>query len=117
MAIAGIYARDTVQWDRCASTLDSQENQVLASVSGFPMAVLCRFHVARFSSAHATDGAKVRHDAVVYSASFLDGQVGDRVLFRGIGYVVIGASPRSYPLTTGISFVRYDLAKVTGASS
>ncbi len=110
-----IFNRDTVSWDRRPETVtyDAQENPVAGHATGFPADVECRFQVGRFRAGRTAAGADVYHDARAYSETFLSGRVGDLVTFRGIGYRVVGASPRSRPLESAVSFVRYDLVVAT----
>lgn len=110
-------ARDTVSWDRKPNvppTLDSEMNPVLTGhASGFPRNVVGRFQEIQREDRTTDGGADVRYHALFFSDSYVTGQVGDIVTFRGRPYSVSVARRRNQILVDTIRFVRYELKLVT----
>lgn len=107
------YNRDTVTWDRkVAGSPDAQGNATSSSAPGFPQTVLCRLQEHGDSVEQEEPGRHVKPSASLFSDTFVSGLDGDTVTTGTKTYRVVGMSPRRQPMSSVISFVRYDLRSV-----
>ena len=104
-----INRENTVVWTRerrLGIQTDSKGQPVTATVAGFPKNnVLCSFQRTGSRATQEGEGLKKRRDALLISETYLDGEEGDYVQFKGVWYIVIEA----LPMTSSPAHTEYSL--------
>lgn len=106
-----INRENSVVWTRerrIGNQTDSKGQPVLSTVAGFPLPrVLCSFQPTGRQARQDGEGVKKQRDALLISETYLDGEEGDYVQYKGVWYVVLEA----LLMTASPAHVEYSLSK------